>query len=281
MNRIVLIGFLLLFATCANAINDTLYINKGTKFTNGNTTAFCSFNDSINFSVYNKHIQLLQQDSLIITIFNNDTLEHTFTIDNVLNTNNTISPLSNRTFRIKFSQNATYRYYSDKSYGKLIGASGIISVVPVVDIHYYWNLFETHSSSSLPISSQSTSSFPINYSPNIFTINGFNYPNTTTDPNGYVSQDLGDTINISIINSGNMNHTLHFHGYHVKILDIKINSNQKGWIKDTFPIKKGEAMTIQLIPHQKGKYPVHNHNLIAVTNAGLYPGGMLTILEIK
>jgi hypothetical protein len=41
-------------------------------------------------------------------------------------------------------------------------------------------------------------------------------------------------------------------------------------------VKKGEGMTVQLVANQAGIYPVHDHNLIAVTNAGFYPGGMIT-----
>lgn len=274
---------LLLFANSliCFSLQDTLYINKDTITIYGASTSLCSFNYSSNFDVHNEHIQLLIQDSLEVTIFNSDSLEHTFTIDGVINTNNLISPNSSKTFKIKFSSTGTYRYYSDKTYGEIIGASGIINVVDRLDIHYYWNLFEVESGLSHDLSSDITSSYPISYEPNSFSINGYNYPATTMDTTGHVQQNVGDTINISIINSGSMEHVLHFHGYHIKILDAKVNTQQIGWIKDTFPLKLGEAMTIQLIPDQKGIYPVHEHNLIGVTNGGLYPGGMLTTLNIQ
>ena len=52
------------------------------------------------------------------------------------------------------------------------------------------------------------------------------------------------------------------------------------WSKDTVPIKAGETMVLELTANLAGIYPVHDHNLIAVTNAGFYPGGMLTQIHV-
>lgn len=262
------------------AITDTLYINKGSLATSSGTTAFCSFNSTDSLTPQNKIFQVLLSDTLHLTIINNDTLDHTFTIDGFID--NPIGASSTIDIEVKFITTGTYSYFSDKSYGKLIGATGIISVVEQQDIHYYWNLFETDSDLSFDLANTTVSTINSNsYTPDLFSINGFTYPNTNTDSLGHIVQNVGDTIYISIINSGNMEHTLHFHGYHVELLDIKINKKQQGWFKDTFPIKLGEAMTVKLIPHQPGMFPVHDHNLINVTNAGSYPGGMITVLNIQ
>jgi len=53
-----------------------------------------------------------------------------------------------------------------------------------------------------------------------------------------------------------------------------------GWSKDTVPVKRGECVVVKLNPNQSGEYPVHAHNLVAVTNAGFYPGGMITFLSV-
>lgn len=262
------------------AISDTLYIKKGVLNTSSGTTALCSFNFRDSLTPHNTNIQVLLDDTLHLTIINTDTLEHTFTIDGI--TNNSISSLATINIDIKFNLTGSYSYFSDKSYGQFIGAAGIISVVEKQDIHYYWNLFDIDSDLSFDLANTSVTSInQSNYTPDLFSINGFTYPNTNTDSLGHVVQNVGDTIYISIINSGNMEHTLHFHGYHVELLDVKVNKKQKGWLKDTFPVKIGEAMTVRLIPNQAGMYPVHDHNLINVTNAGLYPGGMITVLEIQ
>jgi hypothetical protein len=53
-----------------------------------------------------------------------------------------------------------------------------------------------------------------------------------------------------------------------------------GWWKDSFPVKVGDHVTILLVPDKEGMYPVHDHNLVANTNVGLYPGGMIAMLNI-
>jgi FtsP/CotA-like multicopper oxidase with cupredoxin domain len=77
-----------------------------------------------------------------------------------------------------------------------------------------------------------------------------------------------------------MAHSMHFHGYHVKILSSEKTPQMNGWIKDSFPVKTDDKVTILLVPDKDGMYPVHDHNLIATTNIGLYPGGMIVMLNI-
>ncbi|MCH1576729.1 MAG: hypothetical protein L7S67_10685, partial [Flavobacteriales bacterium] len=67
---------------------------------------------------------------------------------------------------------------------------------------------------------------------------------------------------------------------HVDILQSTHLPERVGWNKDTLPFPRSEVSVVRLVAFQSGAYPVHNHNLIAVTNAGLYPGGMITVLNI-
>jgi hypothetical protein len=52
-------------------------------------------------------------------------------------------------------------------------------------------------------------------------------------------------------------------------------------MKDTFPIQPLETLLLQLVPHQVGEYPVHDHNLVAVSAGGIYPNGMFLTLLIQ
>jgi FtsP/CotA-like multicopper oxidase with cupredoxin domain len=96
-----------------------------------------------------------------------------------------------------------------------------------------------------------------------------------------VQVPLGSTSYISIVNSGRMDHVLHFHGFHAEVITSSYHPERVGWSKDTFPVLRGECLTVKLTAFQSGVYPVHNHNLIAVTNAGFYPGGQLTYIEVE
>ena len=40
-------------------------------------------------------------------------------------------------------------------------------------------------------------------------------------------------------------------------------------------------MTVRLVPHQPGDFPVHNHNLVATLFNNGYPRGMVTMLMIQ
>ena len=51
-------------------------------------------------------------------------------------------------------------------------------------------------------------------------------------------------------------------------------------MKDTFPVYSMETVVLELVPDKVGEYPVHDHNLVAVSGANLYPNGMFLTLFI-
>jgi len=51
-------------------------------------------------------------------------------------------------------------------------------------------------------------------------------------------------------------------------------------MKDTFPVYSMETVVLELVPNQVGEYPVHDHNLVAVSGASMYPNGMFLTLLI-
>ena len=275
--------FVILFCWFSNlyALEFTLCINKDTTTISALPVSGCSFNSTPDFNFRNESISLDLNDTLKLHVINNDTLPHTFTIDGILTQDNEIPPLSSDSFSVSFSTSGSYRYYSDKPYGKMIGASGIISVGYSNFIQYFWNLYDLENELSNNLAAEIQSEIPFDYNPELFFINGLSFPSTVDDSATMIHANVGDEIIVSIVNSGNMDHVLHFHGFHVEVLEAKISSKYTGWIKDTFPVKCQEAMTVKLVPHQVGIYPVHDHNLIAVTEIGFYPGGMLTLLNIE
>ena len=92
--------------------------------------------------------------------------------------------------------------------------------------------------------------------------------------------NVNDEVYISMINAGIMSHTLHFHGFHVEILQSAKRPYTVGWIKDGIPLAPDEVVTVKLVPDKPGMYPVHDHNLISVLSGNVYPGGMITTLRI-
>lgn len=174
----------------------------------------------------------------------------------------------------------SYRMYLDSERGQVLGGTSIIQVGFDDLPHFHWNLGDWEQDRMNMVAEGGSIEEGTPYVPRQFSINERIYPNTLTDPFGHVDIAMGDTCYISIANQGTMDHVLHFHGFHVDILQSTHLPERVGWNKDTLPFPRSEVSVVRLVAFQSGAYPVHNHNLIAVTNAGLYPGGMITVLNI-
>jgi len=238
------------------------------------------FNDSANFHKQNKIFELNSGDQLLLHVINNDVLEHTFTIDGMIETGNVIPGGGSDDFFVDPASDGVLRFYSDRPYGQLLGASSIILVGHQNHARYYWNMFDQQDTLTDKIDAGTVTTIPLDYTPDIFSINMKVGNELTMDTLSYIDQFVGDTIVIAIVNSGNMHHNLHFHGFHVTILSATENTQMTGWIKDSFPVVMDEVMLVMLVPDQVGMYMAHNHNMITVTTNGVYPGGMMQMMMI-
>lgn len=180
-----------------------------------------------------------------------------------------------------FSEVKVYLLISNDFMAQSLGASfAFVSGVPVSK-RFYWNLWEMQSSTTISIANQSITTFPNPYRPDVFTINGYDYPLNMNDSLGIVHANVGDSIYIAVVNSGSMVHSLHFHGFHFKILSSTKNQSYVNWIKDSAPIFPQDGIILLLVPDKPGMYPIHDHNLTAVTTSGGYAGGMMTMMDIE
>lgn len=262
------------------ALDATLYINAGSVTYNQGDVGWCVFNVTPELEVANARLVVGVNETLVVTVVNTTDFEQTFTIDGLIEEANSILPGVAETFEFQFDQEGAYRYYSKVPMGEFAGASGMISVTDSGDDQYYWNLFDLNIDLSQAFISGAAEDYDVDYKPELFTINGRFYPSTLEDMDVMIMGMVGQTVYINIVNSGYMDHVMHFHGYHVEIVASRIQPERAGWSKDSVPVKRGDAMRLKLYFDQPGMYPVHDHNLIAVTNAGLYPGGMITHIEV-
>lgn len=216
-----------------------------------------------------------------LVVVNLDSLQHEFTVHAAGIEAVPLQPADTVTLVVPALGMGTYRFGLTDAQGIGLGAQGMVQIgladgdLPL----FHWNLCDWETDA---LEAWSEGEIPVEgpYVPNYFTINERIYPNTLEDENALVVAAIGDTCLISVANHGRMDHVLHFHGFHVTILSSNTQPERIGWSKDTVPIKRGEGMTVQLVANQAGTYPVHDHNLIAVTNAGFYPGGMLTQIQV-
>ena len=260
---------------------DTLWINTGDWHQSQDTMSVLRFNETAVFDTSNVVLSTSADAPLFLTVINMDTEPHDFGVDGIWSLGVNILPNDTTTFEIPPMAMGTYRYFSSDLRGVYLGLSGVMKGGLNMPHQFHWNLADWMPERMDSVSSGGELLDDAPYVPRYFSINAYTYPHTVLDANGYVTFALGDTCTISIVNSGFMDHVLHFHGFHVEYLSTTIQTSRIGWIKDTVPLKQGEGVTLLLIANQEGIYPVHNHNLIAVTNSGFYPGGMLTLININ
>ena len=104
IKRIVLL--LLIFISVKSSaaiIYDTLYINKAPHTIGIFTYQACVFNGSENFVVQNEIIEIAAGDVLELHVVNNDSLNHVFRIDGIVENNNLIVPNGFKNFTLNFS----------------------------------------------------------------------------------------------------------------------------------------------------------------------------------
>lgn len=280
MRKLILILGTVFLVDAVLALETTLYINAGTINYNQGDVGWCAFNPTDLLEAGSEKLVVDLNETLELTVVNTTDFSQTFTIDGFIEDDNVILPGETMSFELEFDQPGVHRYYSDVPMGAFAGASGIISVIDNANDQYYWNLFDLNIDLSQAFISGSADDYALDYKPELFMINGRFYPQTLEDMDVMVMGMVGQTVDINVVNSGFMDHVMHFHGFHVEIISSRIQPERVGWSKDSVPIKRGEAMRLRLYLDQPGMYPVHDHNLIAVTNTGLYPGGMITHIEV-
>ena len=251
--------------------NDTLHINFGTSSLGSDVIQALRFNTSSEFDSINSVLRINPNEEFQLTVVNNDTVDHNLGILPLDAFGPTISHLSSQVIAI---------LQSTSERGMVLGASMMLRVGYDDLQHFEWNLNEWDTLRTEIAASQMPVDFAAPYEPRQFTINDRVFPNTLEDSTAYVAVDLNQEVYISIVNHGYMEQVLHFHGFHIEMIQSSYHNERVGWMKDTVPLRSGECVIVKLVANQPGVYPVHAHNLIAVTNAGFYPGGMITQINV-
>jgi FtsP/CotA-like multicopper oxidase with cupredoxin domain len=219
-------------------------------------------------------------ETLVLTLVNQDTIEHYFSWHDQ-SANIWVNPGQAVTLSRTFNSFGSYALLATDFMGQRLGASCTVLVGQANYKRFVWNLWENNANESLQIAAQNQTTIPSQYRPDVFTINGLDYPLNMNDTLGMVQGLVHDSIYITVLNAGNMLHPIHFHGYHVQVVQSYLAPNKVNWKKDSFPVQQKDVVVFLLIPDKPGQYPVHDHNLTANTSAGGYPGGMMTMIEIS
>ncbi len=247
---------------------------------------------SIPYLVYSKENLFNRNSSLIIKdlgqdvcfkVKNNDDQAHGFEI-NDLGQIPLIDPGNTGFLTITLTQQGVFRYFDPLNlpYFSHIGLSGTLHVKSPTDQtpYFYWDIREHQTdwndqilSGGLPLLTS--------YDPKQFTINGNVNEGIESDTLAKITGNVGEEFRLVILNHGLSIHSMHFHGYHGVILSSSKSPTHVGREKDSFPIYPEEHLILSFTPDKPGEYPVHDHNLVAVTSGGIYHAGMITTLVIE
>lgn len=107
-----------------------------------------------------------------------------------------------------------------------------------------------------------------------YTINGKSYPSTPILP-----VKLGDKVLVHLINIGNMDHSMHLHGFHFQVIGQDgFPTPYQQWL-DTVLIAPGSTYDLSFTADQAGKWLFHCHMLPHVTS-GTQMTGMITLFNV-
>ncbi|MEO6902960.1 MAG: multicopper oxidase domain-containing protein [Bacteroidia bacterium] len=282
-NFIMLLMLFFSISTKALTITKTLYINKGqfVAIDSSQKAPYYAFNSSRIFDAHNTVFTITTADILVLKIINTDTIKHGFNVKNHTQLNSVINPGDSVTHTLNFNTQGVFIYYDSYDYPKFsyMGAAGMICVDNNTFCKkFYWNLKEHQLSYNYQLDANKTVNWK-NYSPDWYTTNGLSYPFISTDTSTFVLGELGDTIHIFVATTGQAAHSMHFHGFHCKII-ASSNPKYLGWMKDTFPINKMEGVIFELIADQLGQYAVHDANLMTRAGGGVLLYGMINSISI-
>ncbi len=261
---------------------ESLYINRDSlQSVSGAKMPYMAFNQSTGFQQKNAVVELNVGDSLNLWVVNNDTAVHEFDIKGVANAWAQIPANDSVNIAIKWNIVGAYIYYDPMAFPTncYLGLGGLIVVKNHSHSSFYWNLKEHTASWNELLTNGGTVDWSTYY-PQYFTLNGNSNPHINADPTARITGNVGDTLIINVANTGKGVHSLHFHGYHALVMYSSKNASHMGRSKDTFAIHPMETLVLRLVPDKPGEYPVHDHNLVAVTGNENYPNGMFSTILI-
>lgn len=281
---LVLLSLLLLSDSCKAATIDVrLVIQQGLfALVDGNTLECLTYSTSESFHQSSDILVWNNGDIVNLRVVNFDDELHGFTLDNI--TDFGVIPVGDSVEQqITLNQVGVFRYFDplNSPYNEYLGLNGLVHIKDPSDAatYFYWDLRELEQSWNALILAGGNPNL-LDYKPNYFTINGNSNPDINNDPVARVVGNVNNEFRIVIVNNGLSIHSVHFHGYHLFSIEDSRNPGFIGREKDTFPIYPKEHFVLKCVPDKPGEYPVHDHNLVAVTGGDVYGSGMFTTLLI-
>lgn len=267
----------------ANAQTDTLeiFINTGSHLmVDSQVISAKALNYSNGFEFDAQLFKVKTGQVRVIKLTNTDSMNYSLRLDSHENELG-VAANSVAFFRVSFEKEGIYRLFenSPSKEQMYMGLSAAIIVSKTDNRYFFWNLKEIDPKFNDSIENRKEVNFD-GYDPKYFMINGKSNPDIGKDSLAKIRGKVNEKITLFILNTGNSVHSLHFHGYHFKIIHSSRTDEVRNWEKDTYAIFPHEAVMLEFIPDKPGEYPVHDHNLVATAANNIYPNGMFTTMVI-
>jgi len=281
-------------ALAVTARSFTLRAREGTIRTVDSKTLYAmGFADADGlFSVPGPVLWANEGDPLTVTLVNESPQGHSFVIDGVVS-GATVLAGGSGSFLFTAPHAGTYVYYDplDHPLNRALGMYGALVVTPSDGSNHVWAGGPAFANQFLQVISELDETWntaagngqPVNtavYRPNYFFINGRGSPDSESDPNAHIMGLMGQTILIRWANAGLVPHSMHTHGFHFKIVQQNGMPETAFREKDNVPVYPGDTMDVTMYFDQKGLYPIHDHILMANTGNGVYPNGIMGMLNV-
>lgn len=117
------------------------------------------------------------------------------------------------------------------------------------------------------------------FQPTFYAINGKSFPATV--PQGHLKIRKGEYIRVRLINGGVVDHHMHLHGHQFWKVAEDGNPLPQPIRLNTVPVTPGKTVDIVVHGSNPGFWDFHDHKETQSTNNGVYPGGMITMLEYE
>lgn len=116
--------------------------------------------------------------------------------------------------------------------------------------------------------------------PTFFAINGKSFP-ATIGEHGHIKIRRGEYIRIRLIGGSWFDHHMHLHGHQFWKVAEDGNPLPQPIRLNTVPVTPGKTVDIIVHGDNPGFWDFHDHKELHTMNNGIYPGGMITMLEYE
>lgn len=273
----------------------TLFIERGLHTINGdggeviNVWGYTSANGAPPM-IPGPLIEATQGQSITVEVVNNNTRSHNFVIQGVTSDTGSISPGNSKTYTFTPNKGGVFFYRDtlNNNINREMGLHGALVVRsnssnrvwdngPSFNIARNWILADMDTQNWNDRASAGNNVSTGSYRPNVFMINGMGGFDGMHDPNTVLEGNSGQVGLVRIVNAGQFDESLHWHGNHFRVISRNGSHLSNFEWQDTINVKGGETMMV-LYQLTGGIFPMHVHTAQMETSNGVYLNGTATLI---